>query len=73
MLCIYVYIWLYIYIYIYIYMHVYMGLCVCLSECICMYIYITSLFSQCYTCGIVLLYIVVVYIWICLHSIMYNV
>ena len=52
----------YMYMVICICVHLCMGLCVCICVCICMYIYITSLLSQCYACGILLLYIIFVYI-----------
>ena len=44
--------------------YMYMVICMhlCMGLCVCMYIYITSLFSQCYACGILLLYIIFVYI-----------
>ena len=59
----YMYAWYnHVYAYVCMCVHVYMGLCVYMYVCICMYIYITSLCSQCYACGILLLYIIFVYI-----------
>ena len=79
---------MYIYIYIYIYMvpsclcicmcmviyMYYMFACVhgCIHVYGCMYINITSLFSQYNVCGILLLYIMFVYILICLPSIVFS-